>query len=285
MSRRASIVALVSLLLPAALAAKDIDWAFISDQEGGQQLKGYVPNAEGSKSGVTIATGFDLGQRTENDLVGLGLDPKLIDRFKPYLGLKQQAARDYLAKHPLSISKAEADSIDTASKDAAVKALVKAYDAAVAAQAGLKPFAQLPGEAQTVIASVAFQYGDLKTRTPSFWKYVTQQDWKSAVRELYNFKDAYESRRFQEGDLLARQVPDLPKITASVGKNGTNNAADVKVVQGLLKEKKVYSGEISGTCDNATIQAIEAFQKQIGLPSADGLVQPGKKTMRRLVAF
>ena len=38
----------------------NIDWDFILEQEG-FRLKGYVPDAKNSKSGVTIASGFDLG--------------------------------------------------------------------------------------------------------------------------------------------------------------------------------------------------------------------------------
>ena len=38
----------------------NIDWNFISEREGSRILTGYVPDAKGSKSGVTIATGFDL---------------------------------------------------------------------------------------------------------------------------------------------------------------------------------------------------------------------------------
>ncbi len=41
--------------------ADKIDYKFLSDREGGRKLLGYVPHGGGSKSGVTIATGFDLG--------------------------------------------------------------------------------------------------------------------------------------------------------------------------------------------------------------------------------
>ena len=39
-----------------------IDFDFIKDREG-FETKGYVPDPEGSQSGVTIASGFDLGQK------------------------------------------------------------------------------------------------------------------------------------------------------------------------------------------------------------------------------
>jgi len=62
-----------TLICPAPLTKRadgakiDVDWGFISDREGGQVLTGYVPNASGSQSGVTIGTGVDLGQRSDVD--------------------------------------------------------------------------------------------------------------------------------------------------------------------------------------------------------------------------
>lgn len=48
-----------------------IDWKFIAAREGAEVLIGYVPMKNGKVfgiSGVTIATGVDLGQRNESDL-------------------------------------------------------------------------------------------------------------------------------------------------------------------------------------------------------------------------
>jgi hypothetical protein len=56
-----------------------IDYSFLSDLEGGRTTIGYVPAAAVSKSGVTIATGFDLGQRSEADLKRLGLPANLFE--------------------------------------------------------------------------------------------------------------------------------------------------------------------------------------------------------------
>lgn len=38
---------------------ENIDYKFLSDLEGGSKTSGYVPAAGVSKSGVTIAAGFD----------------------------------------------------------------------------------------------------------------------------------------------------------------------------------------------------------------------------------
>ena len=67
-------------------------------------------------------------------------------------------------------------------------------------------FAQLPAPMQTVIASVAFQYGDLASRTPKFWAQVVARDWSSALANLRNFGDSYGTRRRKEADLLSSQI-------------------------------------------------------------------------------
>ncbi len=182
-----------------------IDFSFISQLEGGQKLDGYVPAATKSKSGVTIATGFDLGARNEADLLRLGLLPLLIKKLKPYLGMKSIAAEQFVKKTPLKITRLEADAIDKAAKTSITKQLIQKYDLAVAI--GLKKFDFLPAEAQTVIASVYYQYGNLATETPKFWAEVIKQDWKAAVTLLNNFQDRYPTRRKKEAMLLKKIAP------------------------------------------------------------------------------
>jgi len=70
-----------------------------------------------------------------------------------------------------------------------------------------KKFEDLPSEAQTVIASVFFQYGSLKSETPKFWKAAVSQDWKEVLKILRNFEDEYAPRRNLEADVLQKIVP------------------------------------------------------------------------------
>ena len=99
-----------------------VDWAVISDLEGGSLLEGYVPlgielvrpgrskgnwqyygdveptarirsNVKGA-SGVTIGTGVDLGSKTAALLNALGGD--LPRKLGPFLGLTRAAAIDKL---------------------------------------------------------------------------------------------------------------------------------------------------------------------------------------------
>jgi len=170
----------------------NIDWDFIKEQEG-TQTTGYVPDAENSKSGVTIASGFDLGARCESDLEGLPTD--IIQICTPYLGLKgEEAVR---CADTLKISERQASVIDAFSKREATSRLKKKWELATNTS-----FDDLPKSQATVIASVAFQYGDLASKTPNFWKQITGNDWDGAVNNLRNFGDKYSSRRNREADYL-----------------------------------------------------------------------------------
>ena len=54
----------------------------------------------------------------------------------------------------------------------------------------------------TTVASVAFQYGNLETETPNFWRQVTSGDWNAAEKNLRDFQDDYGTRRNLEADYL-----------------------------------------------------------------------------------
>jgi hypothetical protein len=122
-----------------------IDFNFISRLEGGRHTRGYVPNPETSRSGVTVGTGVDLGQMGDQDLVDETADVS---------------------------------------------------------------FEDLPDGVQTVIASVAFQYGSLQKRTPNFWRQITSGDWQGAYRNLQNFGDDYGTRRKKEAVLLKQSLEE-----------------------------------------------------------------------------
>ena len=180
-----------------------INWRFIAGLEGGQLLTGYVPEPEKSRSGVTCGTGIDLGQMTEAQIQALDIPEALKQKLSPYAGKIKAEAVEYLDTHPLTITEEEAEALDSAVKGREVQTLVARYDGAITA--GAAKFDALPVEAQTVIASVAFQYGtSLDKRTPKFWAAVTQQNWKSAVDILKNFGDHYSKRRNQEAALLEK---------------------------------------------------------------------------------
>jgi len=170
----------------------NIDFDFILEQEG-FETQGYVPEATKSNSGVTIASGFDLGARNENDLKGLPQD--IIDTLRPYLGVKGTEAENIAGA--LSITKDQANIINEFAKKEAVKNLKTRWE-----ETTKTSFDKLPKEKATVLASVAFQYGDLESQTPNFWRQTTNNQWMEAYNNLLDFQDVYKSRREREAAYL-----------------------------------------------------------------------------------
>lgn len=183
----------------------EVDYLFLSKLEGGCHTGGYVPEPEKSQSGVTIATGFDLGARNENDLRMLGINGRLLARLKPYLGLKKYTATEFLRKNPLVISQAECAQIDQLVKAHYLTQLANLYNTAIAANK--TRFEDLKPEIQTVITSVSFQHGlGMAKKTPKFWRSIVDQDWKSTVKILRDFQDKYPTRRNKEADYLEKAL-------------------------------------------------------------------------------
>jgi len=173
----------------------NVDFDFIKAREGFEK-EGYVPNLKFEhKSGVTIASGFDLGQRNEKDLQGL--PESLIEKFKPYLGLKLDKASAKLKEMPLEVSLEEANIINKFAKQKTLDKLSDQWKSATGTD-----FSKLDKRKATVVASVAFQYGDLPTKTQNFWKQVTSDDWNAAYANLKNFGDKYKERRNLEANYL-----------------------------------------------------------------------------------
>lgn len=185
-----------------------IDWKFISQKEGGSKLKGYVPDPKKSQSGVTIATGFDLGARSEKDIATLS--PALQAKLIPYLGLKKENAIAALKARPLMITPDEAKEIDKLGKAQSLNSLQKEWNK-YANKTGGKKFEELTSAQQTVAASVAFQYGSL-SRTPRFRDAMQTGNWTGAINELKNFGDPYKSRRKSEALYLQASLTPTEKM-------------------------------------------------------------------------
>lgn len=181
----------------------------IVTNEGGSQVNGYVPRAKGGSdhSGVTIAGGFDLGQHNLAELRSLGLPEDITKQISQYVGLKGQAARDAITKAPLKITAAQAAQIDQAVLHDKLDAAGAAFNRQTK-KAGA--FSSLPWRAQTAIADLWYNMGDLSKAAPNLWKQVTTGDWEGAYRNLKNFntKDQTLARRAQKNAGLLRNAID-----------------------------------------------------------------------------
>ncbi|MFH0227235.1 pesticin C-terminus-like muramidase [Vibrio furnissii] len=174
-----------------------INFDFIKELEGVKK-DGYVPDVKNSSSGVTIASGFDLGARSKSDLLALGLPQTLVDKLTPYLGYKKDEAVEFLAKHPLSVNEQELELLISKVKESETRRIVDLYNRT----SKTTKFECLPWQAQTVIASVSYQYGYLPSETENFWKQAIEQDWSAMFNNLMKFGDKYPTRREKEAGLI-----------------------------------------------------------------------------------
>jgi hypothetical protein len=168
-----------------------VDIEYISKEEGDNVLDGYtLPPEQFSKSGVTVATGVDLGARNLNDLKGL--DSKIIEKLKPYLGLKGENAKKQLDLIPLKLSEKESNTLNKFIQKKILTKLKTKWNN----DSKIK-FNKLSTEQATVLASVAFQYGSSFKRTDgtqmNFYKLALNNDWQGVYDELMDFKDKSES--------------------------------------------------------------------------------------------
>jgi hypothetical protein len=206
--------------------------------EGPQQLRGYIPcrrksdgrgrnyiGKDGTNpgeipwpstgdpkgytamgiSGVTIATGVDLGQTDEAVLTRNGLSSVFSGFLIPYLGLRKEKALQKLHAFPLSISREMADALDNAILSIHTRNIPARYNHD-------NPdtlFQDLPWQAQAAIFSLLFQRGTgAAGREPDIWRAFVRGDFAAASRMLCTTsrwtgaQEQYLRRRKLEGELL-----------------------------------------------------------------------------------
>lgn len=134
--------------------------------EGAGRRKGYVPMYRGEvigNSGVTIGTGVDLGQHTQEALQSMGVPATLVGVLVPYLGLKRSAAVAKLRQLPLELSAEAVVALDKAVIGHFIQTTELRFNKAVQkvnARAGKELlFAARPKEVQAVAVSLAYQLG------------------------------------------------------------------------------------------------------------------------------
>jgi GH24 family phage-related lysozyme (muramidase) len=174
----------------------NIDMEFLAEQEGNKH-QAYVPS---SNSGVTIGMGFDLKEKTVDDLKKMGLNNDTINKFVPYLGLSGEQAKKAISNNPLVIrDQNELNELNTLSKSYYINSIARQYENA----SNGKKFVDLDPAQQTVLFSVGYQYGSLN-RTPKFLKAAAEDRWQDVHKELMNFGDDFKSRRQREAGYLEK---------------------------------------------------------------------------------
>ena len=242
----------------------NIDFDFILEKEG-FKTQGYVPDPENSKSGVTIASGFDLGARVLEDLKGL--PDNIVELLTPFLSLKGANAQDVASN--LEVSKDQGKIINEFAKNEAITKLKTKWQNSTGTS-----FDNLSTEQATVLASVAFQYGDLQSKTPNFWNQATSGDWVGAYKNLLNFGDNYNKRRVSEANYL---FPALKKsiedgtstgIASDEAQTAINNVIESnpeykEIADTVLNQQGTPIGEVVGNVVDTAGEFINNAQESI----------------------
>ncbi len=211
-----------------------IEFAVLGKKEGGQWLVGYIPlfgNAQYTgkslwddrsvtvgRSGVTIATGFDVGQWSAGDLAKLPISEGLRAKLRPFVAplVGRLAGVKLHARKGLEITQAEANELDAAVPKKVLADFVGAYEKERRRSGGTIPFADLPDEICTAMFSFAYQYGadwgPAKKGTADFaqayWTHITSQDWVKAMAVLRSYSE-HRLRRQHEAELIAKGVAKI----------------------------------------------------------------------------
>ncbi|MDR2150552.1 MAG: pesticin C-terminus-like muramidase [Spirochaetaceae bacterium] len=196
-----------------------IDYGYITgilaQFEGRAIGRGYIPCRHGTwypegadkgdirgQSGVTIATGVDLGQQSEKGFAEL--PSALLDKLRPYLGLKRGEAKTALIHRPLELSSEEVKQIDDL--------IHKRYIDETAVMFGRTIFEGAPKQVQAVAVSLHYQFGTpARKDSPALekaWEALRYGLYRDAAGYLRNHElwskshRAYRSRRDREAALL-----------------------------------------------------------------------------------
>jgi hypothetical protein len=167
---------------------------------------------------MTIATGFDIGQRSGSQLSKMALPPEVKQKLEAYAGVKftgmsrahvLRAISDY---GPIPVlTKQEADLVDGVVHGEHLRSARDSFNAR--RKPGIPHFQNLPANWETVLFSRTFHQGvgmpDTAVARP-FYTAVIEGRWQDAITALRNYHVSagwYRERVTQEAALLATQLP------------------------------------------------------------------------------
>ena len=200
-----------------------INFIQLAALEGGVWQDTYVPwspNSKNNRSGVTVGLGIDFGQKKEETLQAMQLPPEVIDRLRPALGLRGEAACRYNQENGHHFS---ADEINQISQSALVwhtREAIKHWDLMVLKNRTLYPNApflhQMPEAVQTLIISRYHNEGAGWVNNHKALKAaLLRRDWKGTIGALENLAKEFSQKRVgwkssrftQEADYLRISFP------------------------------------------------------------------------------
>ena len=180
-----------------------INFRFLSALEGGSGHKANIPlnrsaavnNGDvGNQSGVTVGSGFDLGQLPpgaagQTVLREYGFPESLVQKFSPYLGKKRLDAFRELDKKPLILSHEELDLVNRQVMTRQGNECIVQWDstASQSRKEGLKTpyFHELTSNQQTIIFSRYYHQGPgWRSLNKAIYGSMVKNDWEGVKENL-----------------------------------------------------------------------------------------------------
>ena len=189
-----------------------VDFAYIAGLEGDQWLRGYVPMRKGvviGRSGMTVGSGFDIGQWSPRQIDSFGFPAPLNDKLRPFAGhaTKADVAKEVAGLAPVpELSKLEADLCAGTVFSQLLGDALKNWNALRSPD--VPEFKALPEGWQTVWLSRFYQEGPT-TRVAQgvlFRNAARAGRWQDAVSSLRAYTQ-YKDRATREADLLSSAIP------------------------------------------------------------------------------
>lgn len=193
----------------ASLGVSEDVWSLTAREEGVRNKSYTLDSGKYPESGVTVATGLDIGQWTEKGLKTLGMPEPLLERMRPYIGKKGKAAEELHGQQGgFELTDQEVRLVDTLLKADALRAI----NTDLLEKTG-KLMDDFPLEAQQVMVSMYHNFG-AKVFKYGTWKELVDGNYGEAARRLRNtaeWKSLHE-RRAREADVLSVLAPREPTI-------------------------------------------------------------------------
>ncbi len=186
----------------------------LSRHEGRQRLRAYLPMNNGNvidNSGITIATGFDIGQHNEHEVKNFNFPKSLEDKLLPFVEATKEDAKALLSlANQTTVTAEEANLIDFRVKGSMLESTINSWNSRRLKDTPL--FKNLSSAQQTVLLSRTFHQGPgMPDRAVSqnFYTAALKNDWVTAEQYLRNYHvtSKYYIRRVgQEADLLKKEL-------------------------------------------------------------------------------
>jgi tape measure domain-containing protein len=230
--------------MPAFKLGGLVDVDFLRREENGPSgkpiTKGYIPK-KGSTSGVTIATGLDLGQQNLGSLRDMDISPSLRIKFLPYLGKKGKEAANILARKPLEITAEEARDTEEKTIEKYVEYTQNQFRE-ISKKVKGPSFEGLPKPVRTALFSTVFHKGNItKNEGYSAALASARGDFALAAKVYEDWakadKKGFGGRRAREAALFRSAIPNN-----IIDKN--NNLPAIKEIE--KKKEEIQKQEPKG---------------------------------------